>query len=769
MTIYRVLPGNLSGDGSTWAEAFGTLDEALSVSGLTADDEIRIGTGGAARVKISPPETALTTGIKIYGGFLGQATVADALELSNYRNPQRYKVIVDGGGTSRGFPGGFAASVTIDGLQFVDCYDASYGGAIHVDNYDNWTIKNCVFRSCITEGTGGALRGSGCTGITIDGCTFGICTAAEKGGAVYLTSSTGVIKYSRFSGNIASDSGGAIYIHSSAVSPYITIQRCIIDHNESVTTGGGVEVINGSLVYITLNTICHNKAGTYGGGVHTSSGASECYLYDNILYYNTAVTSGNQVYGANVVAQYNNVQGGFTGTGNIDELPPFRTEGEHPYDITDSYPGNDAASDSVNGYLELDYRGRSEYNDLNQGSDPGANPELWTDGDLEDGVVTDYTPTTWCSRTLSYAPYCHTGSKGLRITPTGNYLHPERYVLQTHGEVGKTYQISLWALTGETQGPYEHFRIKKGGDADGTGGVGIWYGYLTLSTWVYIEATFTINSTEETEIYIGNNDFAPDAIVGHDFWIDDVSLKEVVAETSLCDMGAYEYQGSELDHFDTDQYNVKLTVDTDESGGMPFCLYGAFRIPFEISKWNEYHESGNLMGIAVSGEIRITGTEDRLEEYVHTGGKHALRATADTAVADPSWTPVWSGGDASEPLSPTTTFLTLPFDDGSGEAPVVVVLKIKLHFETVDHETYSIRIFNYAFAPFHTDETFDPTDYEVDPAWGPPASGRYDPDAPVSAAHVDALIRGYLKILSEAYSPLTIPVFGKYQLEGIIV
>jgi hypothetical protein len=44
---------------------------------------------------------------------------------------------------------------------------------------------------------------------------------------------------------------------------------------------------------------------------------------NSILWGNTAVSSGNQIYGTSTTVTYSDVEGGFTGSGNINSNPLF--------------------------------------------------------------------------------------------------------------------------------------------------------------------------------------------------------------------------------------------------------------------------------------------------------------------------------------------------------------------------------------------------------------------------------------------------------------
>ena len=204
--------------------------------------------------------------------------------------------------------------------------------------------------------------------ITITGSTLTYNTTAQEGGAIYLTGVTGMttITNSTISNNSAAK-GSGIY---SAGSP-LSITNTNIDNNSAIFEGGGLR-LNGAAANATIagGSIDNNSA-TNGGGVYIELGADLTYTggsisgntangsaggirnYGTLYIYSstfagnyssglggglhttgtTAVTNsiflgnaggvGNpEIYGTTTVT-YSDVQGGYTGTGNISLDPLF--------------------------------------------------------------------------------------------------------------------------------------------------------------------------------------------------------------------------------------------------------------------------------------------------------------------------------------------------------------------------------------------------------------------------------------------------------------
>ncbi|MBN2092987.1 T9SS type A sorting domain-containing protein [candidate division KSB1 bacterium] len=113
--------------------------------------------------------------------------------------------------------------------------------------------------------------------------------------------------------------GGGINIAEQASPTFI---NNIIEGN-SATNGGGFIITGNSVVKLINNTIVNNLA-TSGGGICTGSSNSTNYLINTIIWGNQASTdAGIHINTGTITAAYSDIQGGWSGTGNIDTNPLF--------------------------------------------------------------------------------------------------------------------------------------------------------------------------------------------------------------------------------------------------------------------------------------------------------------------------------------------------------------------------------------------------------------------------------------------------------------
>jgi photosystem II stability/assembly factor-like uncharacterized protein len=108
--------------------------------------------------------------------------------------------------------------------------------------------------------------------------------------------------------------GGGIDVYS--FSPLIKNNLIV---NNSAPTGGGIFIEDG-IPNLTSNTIANNAATVSGGGFEIVGVAPE--IINCIIWGNTAPT-GSQINGTAEVS-YSDVEGGYTGTGNLNIDPLFR-------------------------------------------------------------------------------------------------------------------------------------------------------------------------------------------------------------------------------------------------------------------------------------------------------------------------------------------------------------------------------------------------------------------------------------------------------------
>jgi len=156
-----------------------------------------------------------------------------------------------------------------------------------------------------------------------------------EGGGIYISYSSPLITNCIITENHVSTTGGGIFATSSGY-PAPTIKNCLIYNNTANVEGGGVKFHYSSGKIINC-TIVNNDAND-GGGLVVSVMPIE--IINSIIYNNDV----NQIFEIQVESDisYSNIQGGWTGTGNIDADPLFVDAVNGDYHLTSSSPCIDA-------------------------------------------------------------------------------------------------------------------------------------------------------------------------------------------------------------------------------------------------------------------------------------------------------------------------------------------------------------------------------------------------------------------------------------------
>jgi hypothetical protein len=126
--------------------------------------------------------------------------------------------------------------------------------------------------------------------------------------------------------------GGGIYCDFSQM----TLNNCLIYNNNALEyqgRGGGIYCEFSSVLIATNCTIAHNMANEEGGGIWLGAYQSPTRTITNSIIWGN---SPDQIYtndSTNVLVTYSDVQGGFSGTGNINYNPYFANSGSGDYHL----------------------------------------------------------------------------------------------------------------------------------------------------------------------------------------------------------------------------------------------------------------------------------------------------------------------------------------------------------------------------------------------------------------------------------------------------
>ncbi|MFH1716317.1 MAG: right-handed parallel beta-helix repeat-containing protein [Planctomycetota bacterium] len=220
--------------------------------------------------------------------------------------------------------------------SIIDCRirrcSAELGGAIGAVNGDP-EIIDCTIEDCGNGGFGagiGLIRGSSAT--IIDSTIRNNSASSDSLGAgIYCAQSTALLANCNISGNSAQGSvkGGGIHIGGS--SARMVLEQCIIAHN-TAEAGAGIYANSPDYLRMINCTVANNSlsGGQAGGGIHAVGGSisiRNCIVWDND---GAAISFVSSASGG---VAYSDIEGGFSGPGNINAAPMFASAGSGDYHL----------------------------------------------------------------------------------------------------------------------------------------------------------------------------------------------------------------------------------------------------------------------------------------------------------------------------------------------------------------------------------------------------------------------------------------------------
>ncbi|MGA2498124.1 MAG: right-handed parallel beta-helix repeat-containing protein, partial [Tepidisphaeraceae bacterium] len=285
-------------NGPSWGTAYKDLQQALAVA--VSGDTIKVGQGMYKSTSGTDRTISfqLKTGVAIYGGYAGYgAANPDARNVTAYptilsgdigavgnNTDNSYHVVVDSGTDSTAILDGFTIT---GGNANGSSSPTNYGGGMY-NSSGSPTLANCTISGNIASSSGGGVYNAG-SSPTLTNCTVSTNTAV---------------------------SGGGVFDASSS-SPALT--NCTL-HGNAATSGGGIYNVSSSPTLIDC-TLSSNIASTNGSGMYDNA-SSNPQLTNCIVWWNSGSTL---IYNSSStpVITYSDIQGGYSGTGNINADPLF--------------------------------------------------------------------------------------------------------------------------------------------------------------------------------------------------------------------------------------------------------------------------------------------------------------------------------------------------------------------------------------------------------------------------------------------------------------
>ncbi len=327
-------------DGSSWVDAFNSLQSALDLSG--SGDQIWVASGTYyPSVEIGGTVSfPLKDGVSLYGDFDGtEASLAGRdwqtnitvlsgqIDIANC-----YHVIYSSGvsGVLDGFSitGGNASGEDIDGL----------GGGIYCEN-STLVIGHCAFFGNAAL-SGGALYNYQ-SALLVSDCIFSSNMSTSSiplncGGAVYNEISDAIFTNCIFISNFSGTEGGAVYDDASDV----VFTNCLFTGNSAYSAGAAIATVSNALVL--TNCTFSNNMSELGGTLNNSATAitiTNTIIWDNNTPYDIVTDDENTI-----TVTYSDIENGYDGEDNISADPLFVYPEFNNFNLTQSSPCIDSGT-----------------------------------------------------------------------------------------------------------------------------------------------------------------------------------------------------------------------------------------------------------------------------------------------------------------------------------------------------------------------------------------------------------------------------------------
>jgi uncharacterized repeat protein (TIGR01451 family) len=282
--------------------------------------------------------------------FSGSAASAYGGGMYNYKGASSFSAVNFVGNQANGGRGGglfnYQSSAMLERVAFVDNRaNGGQGGGMH--NYQG----SLVIRQALFEANQAALG---------------------LGGGMNNESSSPLLVNVTFRANLADHGGG---LTNEASSP--TLVNVLFSGNRAVENGGGMNSHTNSSPLL-INTTFSGNAGKDGGGLYNYQ--SSATLVNCLLWGDIPREIQNAFFSTTTVT-YSNIQGGYSGTGNLNLDPLFvapldaalspTTDGD--YHVLPGSPVLDAGDNSaVPGGVLVDLDGKPRFIDLPASPDSGS-------------------------------------------------------------------------------------------------------------------------------------------------------------------------------------------------------------------------------------------------------------------------------------------------------------------------------------------------------------------------------------------------------------
>ncbi|MFN0035933.1 MAG: hypothetical protein ACKVUS_12795, partial [Saprospiraceae bacterium] len=301
-------------NGTSWADAYTTLDAALSVA--APGTALWVAAGTYKPVGVAPNNSFLVqTGVALYGGFAGTETALSQrnallnvttlsgdiagndlvgnFDVNRTDNVQHVVTVFANTSTNRAVVDGFAlrGGHTLVGNPNADLTRRGAGILVGAKA----TVRNCRFNDNFAEsGAGIAAIGTASDGIVVDNCVFEANKATEQAILLLRQTPTGEVNNCVFRNNLTNR--GTLYPTSTIA---IAIDSCLFEGNNAGANFGGAMFSFQASWTLTNSIFRKNKASNAAGIYIDDRDGGHFATVNNCLFERDTTTAfgGSGIYG----------------------------------------------------------------------------------------------------------------------------------------------------------------------------------------------------------------------------------------------------------------------------------------------------------------------------------------------------------------------------------------------------------------------------------------------------------------------------------------
>ncbi|MBN1551739.1 DUF1565 domain-containing protein [bacterium] len=319
--VYVKPDGNDNNDGLSWDTAFKTITYASKVIRATETNPLTI---FVASGTYSPSQT-------------GEQFPIQLVQYVTLQGDHQSTTLLDAEQTKRGLMGYNSSHATVKNVT-VTGGNADLGAGAYIRTASGIVFDRVTFSENHASGAGGGIYSEGTNTFHLSRCTISNNIACN-GAGVYVIRGNPRFTNSTLSGNVASYNGGGFYLYDSDA--YIT--NCLVTNNDGGWDGGGILCNESHPILLNCTFSLNNYYAL--AAPYCSPHLTNCILWND--FGEVYAASDPPTHSRVPIITYSLIEGGYSGSGNIDADPMFVAGCYGDYFLSQTLSGQETDSPCI--------------------------------------------------------------------------------------------------------------------------------------------------------------------------------------------------------------------------------------------------------------------------------------------------------------------------------------------------------------------------------------------------------------------------------------